>query len=181
MISSQLYLTKIFCFSIILAFSILIAGCATEKPDVAKGDVVVWTNEALAATLNYSYASYPQQFQMAARYFTTEAWKGYLEALRISKTLEMVDRQQLVASAVVQGTPIIFSENIVNDHYVWQVRVPMLLIYENPRKRNIRPALVTVSVLRVSDQRIGVRGLAINQLLIQTAPPKEERVIRRTP
>jgi len=175
----HLPIMRVFFLPIVLALSILTAGCAsTAKPGVSDQTVVVLANEALATTLNYSYANYPQQFQAASQYFTAAGWENYLEALRISKTLVRVEKEQMVASAVAQGAPMIVSKDTVNGRYTWKVQAPMLLTYENAQKHIKQSALVTLIIVRQDDQR-GVRGLAVDQLLIQATPAKEERLIKK--
>jgi intracellular multiplication protein IcmL len=170
---------RVLFFPLIFAATFFVGGCAsTAKPGVANEVVSVWANEALMTTLNYSYVNYQEQFQTASTYFTKEAWKNYLETLRISKTLVRVEKEQMVASATIQGAPIISDSGVVNGRYTWKVQMPVLLSYQNARQHLKQSGVVTMIITRV-DGQLGVRGLAIDQLLIQATPTKQERVVKQ--
>jgi len=170
---------RIVFFPLLLTLSLFLAGCAaTTKPVTSKDTMQAWANEALLATFTYDYAHYPQQLRRASHYYTTEGWKNYASALEASGNLQAIVNKKMIASAIPQGTPKVLSKAGTKAQAAWKIEIPMLLIYQNAHTNLKQSVIVTLVVLKTNGQS-GVRGLAIDQLIVQSAI-KEKKVTKRT-
>ena len=70
----------------------------------------------------------------------------------------------MVSDAKVMGAPKIVQEEVVDGHYAWKVKMPILVTYTNSARTIPMPMIVTLIVLRVPVKENPDR-IAINNFL----------------
>lgn len=119
-------------------------------------ELAVWANEAIVATYTYDYRNYLTRQQEIAKYFTTEGWVAYSQALLKSKLLETVKKNDYVVSAVATEPPVITSVGDTS----WRAEMPLLVVYKNPAFQQKQTLKVTINFIAAPAGQ-GIRGLSI--------------------
>ncbi|MDP3704857.1 MAG: DotI/IcmL family type IV secretion protein [Legionellaceae bacterium] len=143
-----------------IVFSIM-AWCLATIPASAKSSAVelaVWVNEAIISTYTFDYEHFIPQEKEIAKYFTSEGWVNYSNALQESKLPTSIQTNSYYVSAVATMPPTI--KTIQNKG--WEATMPILVIYKNPAYKQKQSLLITVNFIKTTTQ--GVRGYAITSL-----------------
>jgi intracellular multiplication protein IcmL len=105
-----------------------------------------------------------EQLQDASNNFTPFGWRYFLKSLQASNNLTTVQKLKMVESAQVTGAPEIIRKGVVSGHYMWAVKLPILLTYTNINKTINQAMMVTLIVLRQPVQDMP-SGVGINNFL----------------
>jgi len=135
---------------------------------LSPGELLQWTHRAAIAAYTYNFVNYRDAMQQLQNQFTSAGWRYYEDALKISRTLEMVIAKKLVVSAVATGTPVILDQAVINGVYAWKVQIPLLVTYQSPNEQTQQSMLVTIIVSRVPTVDMP-KGIAIVSFVSSTA------------
>ena len=136
----------------------------SATPD--RTQLAVWANEAIIATYTFDYKNYLQEQKDIAKYFTSDAWINYSQALNASKLPDAVQKNAYFVSAVATHPPIITTLDPTH----WQATMPILVVYENPQYQQKQDLKIVLSfTLAPSGQ--GVRGFTITGLKSTVTEP----------
>lgn len=147
-------------------------GMAT--PD--KTQLAVWANEAIIATYTYDYKNYLNEQKEIAKYFTSQGWMSYTNALNDAKLPESVQKNAYYVSAVATQPPVVTKLDATH----WQAMMPILVVYQNPQYQQQQSLNIVLNFSEAPTGQ-GVRGLSIDSLQstvteppCQCAPKKEK-------
>lgn len=135
---------------------------------LSPSELLQWTHRAAIAAYTYNFVNYRDAMQQLQNQFTPAGWKYYENALKISRTLEMVIAKKLVVSAVATGTPVILDQAVVNGIYAWKVQIPLLVTYQSPNEQTQQSMIITIIVSRVPTVDMP-KGIAIVSFVSSTA------------
>lgn len=135
---------------------------------LSPGELLQWTHRAAVAAYTYNFVDYHDAMQTLQNQFTPSGWKYYEDALKISRTLEMVIAKKLIVSAVATGAPVILDQAVINGVYAWKVQIPLLVTYQSPNEKTQQSMIVTIIVSRVPTVDMP-KGIAIVSFVSSTA------------
>lgn len=135
---------------------------------LSPSELLQWTHRAAIAAYTYNFVNYRDAMQQLQNQFTPAGWRYYENALKISRTLEMVIAKKLVVSAVATGTPVILDQAVVNGVYAWKVQIPLLVTYQSPNEQTQQSMIITIIVSRVPTVDMP-KGIAIVSFVSSTA------------
>ena len=150
-----------------------------NKPTLTATQISVWANEAAVAVYSHDFANYHRQMHAASLYFTPTAWQDYRKALKKSKNLQVVINHKLVVGAVAQGVPVIIKQGVKDQHYVWRVKMPLLVTYQSASESFSQQVVVTMQIVRTG-QFIGQRGVAIERFIVKPVKTKKRTAIKHS-
>jgi intracellular multiplication protein IcmL len=102
---------------------------------LSPAELLQWTNRAAVAAYTYNFVNYRDAMQQLQNQFTADGWRYYEDALKVSRSLEMVIAKKLVVSAVATGTPVILDQAVIGGRYSWKVQIPLLVSYQSPNEQ----------------------------------------------
>jgi intracellular multiplication protein IcmL len=127
------------------------------RPNLSNSAVLKWAARSAVAAYNYNFVNYRENLQAASAYFTDDAWRNFLAALKSSGNLEAVIKRRIIVTAVVSGAPVIqgkgvYQRGVIRGRYVWKVQVPLIVSYQGAGDNDNykRAVLVTLTIARVS-------------------------------
>ncbi len=135
-----------------------------SDPVVPNSFVTQWTANSVRQAFSLDFIHWRHQLQSASNNFTTYGWKTFLSALKKSNNLTTLTNLKMVSDAKVMGAPKIVQEEVVDGHYAWKVKMPILVTYTNSARTIPMPMIVTLIVLRVPVKENPDR-IAINNFL----------------
>lgn len=141
-----------------------------SQPMLSPGELLQWAHRAAIAAYTYNFVDYRDTMQQLQNQFTPSGWKFYEDALRTSRTLEMVVAKKLVVSAVATGTPVIVDQAVIDGRYCWKVQVPLLVSYQSPNEQTQKPVVVMMIVSRVPTVDMP-KGIAIVSFVVSEGGP----------
>ena len=131
---------------------------AFAQPDQTQ--LAVWANEAIVATYTYDYKNFITQQKKIAKYFTAAGWTSYSTALNASQLPQAVEKNSYFVSSVA----LLPVELKTIDATHWQAKMPLLVLYKNPKYKQKQTLDVTIQFESTPSNQ-GVRGLAISNLI----------------
>lgn len=137
-----------------------------SQPLVSKEALLSWVNQSIVRAYTYNFVSYRKQLQALSDMFTPEGWTQFQAALVRTRNLETVIAQQLVATAVATGAPVIEDQRVIAGRYSWRVSMPVLVKYQSSGKNYSQSLVVRVIVQRVPVYT-NPKGISIVQFIAQ--------------
>jgi intracellular multiplication protein IcmL len=138
-----------------------------SDPMLSPAELLQWANRAAVAAYTYNFVNYRDAMQQLQNQFTPAGWKYYEDALRTSRTLEMVIAKKLIVSAVATGTPVILDQAVIDGKYAWKIQIPLLVTYQSPNEQTQQPMVVMMIISRVPTVDIP-KGVAIISFVSST-------------
>lgn len=120
-----------------------------SQPVISQEAVLSWANQAIVSAYTYNFVSYRSQLQKLSDYFTPDGWKQFQDALTKTRNLQTVIAQQLVATAVATGAPVIEDQQVISGRYSWKISMPVLVKYQSSSKNYSQSLVVRIIVQRV--------------------------------
>lgn len=120
-----------------------------SQPVISQEAILSWVNQAIVKAYTYNFVSYRQQLQSLSASFTPDGWKQFEKALIDTRNLQTVIAQQLVATAVATGAPVIEDQRVIAGRYSWKISMPILVKYQSSSKNYSQSLVVRVIVQRV--------------------------------
>ena len=120
-----------------------------SQPMISQEAILSWANQAIVRAYTYNFVSYRGQLQALSEAFTPEGWKQFESALVKTRNLQTVIAQQLVATAVPTGAPVIEDQRIIAGRYSWKISMPILVKYQSSSKNYSQSLVVRVIIQRV--------------------------------
>lgn len=143
---------------------------ALSETYVTEPFLVNWTAEQVARAYSMDPVNYRRQVGELEGVFTTEGYDQYKSSLMESGVIDLMTKNLLVSSAVVQGVPLIVDKGLVyGSTYFWKLEVPVLVQYSSATKSSPdERRIVTITVVRRSTLENPL-GIGINQFVARSA------------
>lgn len=139
-------------------------------PSLTDDAVLQWTANAVHKAFSLDFVHWREQLQEASANFTQSGWNYFSQTLQQSDNLKTLTDLKMVANATITGAPQVLQKAVVDGHYAWSIRMPMLITYSNNEKSISQPVKVTVIVLR-EPVRDYPQKIAINNVFVDTVNP----------
>jgi len=126
-----------------------------SQPVVTNPYLLQWASQVVRSVFNIDFAHVDDQLNQAKGFFTDQGWDMFMNAMQNS-LLAAVQNEKLQVSAVITGSPIILTSEVVHGAFTWMVRVPVLLTYESASatsKKQINVILVIKRIPTLDDPK----------------------------
>ena len=133
---------------------------ALTEPIVSRSELLSWATSAVTEAYTFDFLNWRKQFQTISELFTTNGWNNFSAELQRTKTLDLILKEKLSATAVATGAPVITNQGILGGRYNWAISMPILVTYESKNLKIPLPLMITLTVRRVSTLDTP-RGIAI--------------------
>lgn len=140
-----------------------------DRPRNSQAKVLGWATQVSMEVFTFGFHDYRMRQQAARRHFTNDGWNGFDRALESSKFLTIVKDQQQVVSAVPKAAGVVVQEGVYRGRYFWEVRLPMLLTFQQGAKAVPQAWLITYRVVQVPRTEYE-EGIAIDQVIADPMP-----------
>lgn len=120
-----------------------------SQPVISQEAILNWANQAIVKAYTYNFVSYRSQLQELSDSFTPQGWEQFQNALTKTRNLQTVIAQQLVATAVATGAPVIEDQKVIAGRYSWKISMPILVKYQSSNKNYSQSLIVRVVIQRV--------------------------------
>lgn len=135
-----------------------------QEPFVTEPYLINWVAEAVSRAYSIDPQNYRRQVGDLQPLFTDDGYGQYITSIKDSGTLELIQKNLLVMSAVAQGAPVVVERGTVGGRAFWRLRVPMLVDFRSSAKSSRERRMVTVTVVRRSTLESPL-GIGINQFV----------------
>jgi intracellular multiplication protein IcmL len=137
-----------------------------DMPNQSDSAVIQWATQAAIAAYTYNFVNYQNELKTASKFFTRTGWGQFLDALKDSKSLEIVKKKKLIVSAVAAKAPVILQKGLLNGRYQWRIQVPVLVSYQSASENMKQRHVVSLLVKRISTLETA-RGIGISQFIVR--------------
>lgn len=121
------------------------------EPNLTNTQLLNWATEAAVTSFTFDYEHFRAQLQSAASFFTPAGWQLFISGLQKSNNLNIIQKYQLVGSAIPYDKPTITWLGQVSGVFAWKVDVPLLVIYKNDANRYEQKMIVSLFIHRSSN------------------------------
>ena len=118
-----------------------------------------WAVTAVTEAFTLSHDDWEERLEGLRPYFSESGHENFVRNVKGSAFLEVLRREFQVASAVVQGAPVIVDMNYLEDgRRAWMLEFPMLITFQAGRDSSRRRYVARVVVGRVplDERRAGI-------------------------
>ncbi len=136
-------------------------------PTLPDDMVLQWTANAIHKTFSLDYIHWRTQLRDASDNFTPEGWRYFSSILKSTNDLKTLVDGKMVSNTEITGAPQIVRESIVDGHYAWNIKLPLLVTFTSKSNTIHIPINMTVIVIRVPVQYYKDK-IAINNIFSQT-------------
>ena len=147
---------------------------ALTDPSVPDDFVLQWASDAVRKAFSLDYVHWREQLTDASDNFTPDGWRWFFKTLKSSNNLKTLIDLKMVSNASVTGAPQIVQKEVVDGHYAWNVKLPLLVTYTSAGRTINMPLDVTLIVIRMPVQDYPQR-IAINNFLASSTDPNAMR------
>ena len=105
-----------------------------SEPVVSDSYVLQWTADKVRLSFSQDYIHWRSQLSKASESFTPYGWKYFISEMKSSNNLNTLVSNSMVSNAVITGAPEIIRKGMINGHYAWNIKVPLLVTYKNANK-----------------------------------------------
>lgn len=144
-----------------------------SNPAVSNSYVEQWAADAVRRSFSLDFMHWRSQLSDAEANYTPQGWKWFVDSLKASNNLNTLRDKKMVSTARVTGAPRVVRSQVVDGTYMWQVQMPVLVVYQNINRSISTPMNVTVLVVRAPVKDYSDR-IAINNVLIDEAGNKAQ-------
>lgn len=138
-----------------------------SDPVMSDDFVLQWATDAVRSAFSLDYVHWREQLQNAANNFTADGWRWFLTSLKSTNNLKTLTELQMVSNATVTAAPTVEERAVINGHFVWKIKMPLLVTYTSTGHTINLPMNVTLLIVRMPEQQYP-QYIAINNFLAQT-------------
>ncbi len=143
------------------------APAPLNEPGITQSRILQWSVEAVTSAYSFNFIDFKKSILQVRRYFTDAGYRQYLKALTDSNMVNTIITNKDVISATPTSAPIILKEAILSDgSYSWQIKLPILALYENSSKQ-VRQFLIVVMTIKRVPEEESEDGIAIDSILVR--------------
>lgn len=158
------------CFRMIyrrLSYLFLWSICTACLASPSETDLSVWVNEAIVNTYTLSADNFLNRQKAIAKYFTTQGWINFNQALQAAKLQDSIVSNHYTVSAVALLPPTI---KVLTANQAWQAKMPLLVLYKGPQDQQKQTLEVVITFVSAKNNE-GVRGLALTSFTTTITTP----------
>ena len=133
-------------------------------PVVTDSFVMQWASDQVRQAFSLDYMHWRQQLEVAQNSFTPSGWKYFVDSLKKSNNLTTLTDLKMVSNAEIVGAPEISRSQVLDGHYVWDIKFSLLVTYSNINKSIPMPMDINLIVMRMPVNEYD-QGIAINNFL----------------
>lgn len=138
-----------------------------SEPFVNEQGLKSWVGEAVVRSFSLSFRHWNVNLEDVSQFYTRNAFGLLLKTLDESGIREMVEKKRLIASASLEGAPVIIGKDILHGRYAWLIEFPLIISYESSeRVISTQHVLASVLVQRQPATEYG-NGIAITRLVLE--------------
>lgn len=136
---------------------------ALNQPNVTQAAMLSWVSGAVTEVLTFGFHDVQGKLGIAMRNFTPKGQQSFREAIKQTKLLETVEKNQQILTTAPRGPAIVTQEGELRDgNYFWRVQLPLIVTYQSGTKSRNDNVLVDVLIVRVPTQE-NPMGIGIEQ------------------
>ena len=108
--------------------------------------------------------NYRGQLNLAANYFTKNAWVRYLDEFTKTGTLELIEKRNIAMTGIVTEPPVITGEGTLFNSLYWDLQVPYRVRYVSQGYNQSVDYIAKIKIIRVPTTD-NPKGIAIAQFV----------------
>lgn len=136
-----------------------------EQPNITTAGLLQWATFAITSIYTMDFVYYEKSLQDMREFFTTSGYQNYMTQLKETNKIKDISEKKLVESAVLDGTPVVLSEDILNGLYTWKVIIPLLITYQGASQQSTQESKM-ITALVIKDPQ-SPKGIGIAQIIEQ--------------
>lgn len=147
------------------------AGKNLDVPHRNQDELAKWLDRAVAETMSFSPASYPDHIKHLATGFTPEGLAQFQAWVQNANLIQAMETGHLQMNGFVQEAPFLLNEGVVNGRYRWLFEIPVMISFFDKDVKFMKSSTQIKEtrrlLVRLQIGRVATGGLE-NGVLIET-------------
>lgn len=124
----------------------------TDQPYFTHAQVMNWAVDKVSGLYTLDFVHYTTQLNTSSAAFSTKAWNAWATSFKNSGNIEFIRKKRVFTTATPRAAPSILGEGPARDgSYIWRIRFPLLLKWENESGSKTDLLSVYVTIRRTND------------------------------
>lgn len=136
-----------------------------EQPNVTIKGLLTWASFAITSIYTLDFVNYQTTLEDIKEFFTPAGYTNYLAQLSETNKIIDIAEKKLVTAAVLNGTPVVISEDILGGLHTWKVQIPLLITYQGASETSTQEEKL-IQALIIKDPE-SPKGIGIAQIVEQ--------------
>lgn len=138
-----------------------------DQPVMTQQGLLTWTTDTVTGAMSLDFLDWRKKLESLRPNFEDEAFTSFLDSLKASGILEMIQDKRLSASSIATRAPVIIASGLIGGTATWRIEFPLIVSYESSHGVETTQRLIaTVLVARASTVKTP-RGMVIQQIVLK--------------
>lgn len=138
-----------------------------RDPTLTDTQVLNWAKDRVVDLHSFTFTNYLREIEKLRPYFLDEAFSNYVTALKQSKIIAKIKKDNLLVTATPASAPIIVNKRVVDGAYTWTVQVPILQTIEGGKSGGEKTTLNATMVVQRVPRTTNLSGVNIRSYLVR--------------
>lgn len=138
-----------------------------DQPVLTQQGLLNWSAETVTNALSLDFLAWRDKLSTIRNNFDSEAFKSFLDSMKTSGSLEMIQDKRLNVSAVITRAPVITASGVLAGRATWRIEFPLIVSYESSQGVESSQKLLATVLVRREDTLVAPRGVVIQQLVLK--------------
>lgn len=130
----------------VIAIEPFVANGTVDQAGIAKDQLLKWSSDTLTTLYTYDFQNVTQAIENTRSYFTKKGYAEYQAALQNSQWLPIIQRKKYDVLPILNDTPTLLTEGVVDGAYTWSVQVPLVLYLRGPYDMTKQAKTVSIKI-----------------------------------
>ena len=135
-----------------------------NEPTIPESRMAQIVSNYATCVYTYDYVNFRKQLALCEPGFTTNGWVRFVKELEASKTMALVQTEQIVVSSAAINAPIVADRGLIEGVMAWKVEMPIRVTYSGRQNKTTEDYKVTMTVAR-ANQTEHSDGIAISNIV----------------
>lgn len=138
-----------------------------DKPVLTQQGLLNWIAETVTNAVSLDFLEWREKLTRTRENFDEAAFKSFLQSLKDSGILAMIQEKRLSVSAVVTKAPVIIASGLIEGRATWKVEFPIVISYESSQGVESTQKLMATVLVRRAATVTTPRGVVIQQVVLK--------------
>lgn len=138
-----------------------------DKPVLTQQGLLNWIAETVTNAVSLDFLEWREKLTRTRENFDEGAFKSFLQSLKSSGILTMIQEKRLSVSAVVTKAPVIIASGLIEGRATWKVEFPIVISYESSQGVESTQKLMATVLVRRAATVTTPRGVVIQQVVLK--------------
>lgn len=138
-----------------------------SKPVLTQQGLLNWVTDTITNAVSLDFLEWRSKLTKTRENFSEAAFQSFLDSLKGSGIIDMIQQKRLSASAVVTQAPVIIASGVLEGRATWKIEFPIIISYESSQGVESTQKLMATVLVRRAPTVTTPRGVVVEQVVLK--------------